>query len=100
MIEAMTLQNIDIVQSETLERTLDRGKDPFSTQAFMVRPSRRTLFLECALGAKGLGEDDDGFSRDRVLFEELADNDLGFTGRVDVGRVKGLRQSVSVELGG
>jgi len=37
-----------------------------------------------------LGKDHDTLPRDLVLFQEFAKDDLGFTVRVDVGRVKGL----------
>ena len=61
-----------------------------SAQTLMVGPSCRTLVFELTIRVEGLGENHDALSRDLVLFEEFAENHLGFSGRVRVGSVKGL----------
>ena len=62
----------------------------FPAETSVVGQSCGSTILGFAVGVVRLGEDYDTLSGDVVLFEEFAEDDFGFTGRVHIGSVKGL----------
>lgn len=104
VVESVTLENVDVVEPEPLERALDRGKDALESvrsqsrthlarETAVVGETCRSPVLGLAVRVERLGEDHDGLAGDLVLLEEFPEDHLGLAGRVYVGSVKGLRLS-------
>lgn len=90
IVESMTLEKIDILESQAIEGSLDGREDTFARKTSVVIQSCRSAIFGFPIGVVGLSHDDYGLSRDLVLLEEFTEDDLGFSRRVDIGSVKGL----------
>lgn len=101
VVESVTLEDVDVVESEPLKRALDRGKDALvsvrskrrthlARETTVVGETCRSSVLGLAIGVERLGEDHDGLAGDLVLLEEFPEDHLGLAGRVHVGSVKRL----------
>jgi hypothetical protein len=61
----------------------------------MIDQSRWTDILGFGIRPKSLGQDDNALSRDRMGLEEFAQDDLGFTVRVNVRGIECLISAYS-----
>lgn len=97
VVEAMDLEDIDVVGVEALERGVDLVEDGRAREVVLVDVVlgllERLAVQEVAHvgllahAPEALGHDDDLLARDTVLLDGLADNDLAHALRVHVGCV-------------
>lgn len=102
----MTLEYIDVVCTQTLKRVLNSSEDSLyvrraqnlstrmsthlSTETTVVDETWWSMSRRIPKLEESLGHDDYRFSRDVVGLEELAQDPLGMSLGIGIGRVEGL----------